>query len=70
MRLEQAIKEIDKIFFKRYIKQKLEGKRTALYYTGKRENLPTFVREREKYVESIKRLYDKGYELIKRRKNG
>ncbi len=52
MNLEQAIKELDKIFF-----IKKDG------------NLPMFIEEREKYVESIKRLYDKGYELIKRRKN-
>jgi len=49
MKLEEAIKEKDKIFPKEEI-----------------GDLPMIIEEREKYVELIKRLYDKRYELIKR----
>lgn len=48
MKLEEAIKEKDKIF------------------PMKDMSVHMIIEEKEKYVELIKRLYDKGYELIKR----
>jgi len=48
MKLEEAIKEKDKIF------------------PMKDMSMHMIIEEQEKYVELIKRLYDKRYELIKR----
>jgi len=39
-----------------------------IFSIKKVECIPTIMKEAENYVELMKRLYDKGYELIKRKK--